>query len=80
MLRRLQQQTEYISTRKEVFFIWFHFEVNFFYRFLMSYWTLSYTKFELNMLKYVGEKCGKLHISKSLKLKRNITPAKSDGN
>ena len=42
--------------------------------------TKSYTKFELNMSKHVGEKCGKLHICKSLKLKRSITPAKSDGN
>ena len=42
--------------------------------------TKSYTKFELNMSKHVGEKCGKLHIFKSLKLKRSITPAKSDGN
>ena len=42
--------------------------------------TKSYTKFELNMSKHVGEKCRKLHICKSLKLKRSITPAKSDGN
>ena len=42
--------------------------------------TKSYTKFELNMSKHVGEKCGKLHICKSLKLKRSTTPAKSDGN
>ena len=42
--------------------------------------TKSYIKFELNMSKHVGEKCGKLHICKSLKLKRSITPAKSDGN
>ena len=42
--------------------------------------TKSYTKFELNMSKHVGEKCGKLHICKSLNLKRSITPAKSDGN
>ena len=42
--------------------------------------TKSYTKFELNMSKHVGEKCGKLHICKNLKLKRSITPAKSDGN
>ena len=42
--------------------------------------TKSYTKFELNMSKHVGEKCGKLHICKSLKLKRSITPAKSDEN
>ena len=41
--------------------------------------TKSYTKFELNMSKHVGEKCGKLHICKNLKLKRSITPAKSDG-
>ena len=32
--------------------------------------TKSYTKFELNMSKHVGEKCGKLHICKSLKLTR----------
>ena len=39
--------------------------------------TKSYTKFELNMSKHVGENCGKLHICKSLKLKRSITPAKT---
>ena len=42
--------------------------------------TKSYAKFQLNISKHVGKKCGKLHISESLKLKRGITPAKFDGN
>ena len=42
--------------------------------------TKSYTKFELNMSKHVGEKRGKLHICKIFKVKRSITPAKRDGN
>ena len=42
--------------------------------------TKSYAKFQLNISKHVGKKCGKLHICESLKLKRGITPAKIDGN
>ena len=38
--------------------------------------TKSYTKFELNMSKHVGEKCGKLCISSILSSQRGITPTK----
>ena len=36
--------------------------------------------FSSKMSKHEGEKCGKLHICNSLKLKRGITPSKIDGN
>ena len=41
--------------------------------------TKSYAKFQLDMSKYVGEKCGKLHITYILSSKRGITPTKIDG-
>ena len=37
-----------------------------------------YAKFELNMSKHVGEKCGKLHITFILSSQRGITPSKID--
>ena len=40
--------------------------------------TKSYAKFELNMSKHVGEKCGKLHITFVLSSQRGITPSKID--
>ena len=42
--------------------------------------TKSYKKFQLNMSKQVGEKCGKLCISSNLSSKRGITPTKIDAN
>ena len=42
--------------------------------------TKSYEKFQLIISKHVGKKYGKLHICKSLKLKRGKTPAKIEGN
>ena len=42
--------------------------------------TKSYTKFQLNMSKHVGEKCGKLCISSILSSKRGIPPLKIDAN
>ena len=38
----------------------------------------SHAKFQLNMSKYVGEKCGKLHITYILSSQRGITPSKID--
>ena len=38
--------------------------------------TKSYAKFQLNMSKHVGEKCGKLLITYILSSKRGITPSK----
>ena len=38
----------------------------------------SYAKFQLDMSKNVGEKCGKLHITYILSFKRGITPSKID--
>ena len=40
--------------------------------------TESYAKFQLNMSKHLGEKCGKLCISYILSLQRGITPSKID--
>ena len=40
--------------------------------------TKSYAKFQLNMSKHVGEKCGKLHITYILSSQRGITPSKID--
>ena len=40
----------------------------------------SYTTFQFNMSKHVGEKCGNLCISSILSFKTGITPTKIDGN
>ena len=40
--------------------------------------TKSCAKFQLNMSKHVGVKCGKLHISYILSSQRGITPSKID--
>ena len=40
--------------------------------------TKSYAKFQLNMSKHVGEKCGKVHITYILSSQRGITPSKID--
>ena len=40
--------------------------------------TKSYAKFQLNISKHVGEKCGKLHITYILSSQRGITPWKID--
>ena len=40
----------------------------------------SYTNFQLNVSKHVGEKCGKLCISSILSSKRGITPTQIDAN
>ena len=40
----------------------------------------SYSNFQLNMSKYVGEKSGKLCISSILSSERGITPTKIDAN
>ena len=40
----------------------------------------SYAKFQLNMSKHVGEKCGKQCISSILSSKRGITPSNIDAN
>ena len=42
--------------------------------------TKPWAKFQRNMSKHVGEKCGKLYISRILSSKRGITPTKIDGN